>query len=215
MAYLSNGDAQSLIQQRTLSSTREYPIVVAFTEGDPLDEEVRTEVPRPPQPSVNRARGRIGFDYMGTVSHGTPSSMNIGCRHGHARRHHTYWRHLLESERLLARTSSLTLGVEPAHVAGPDQPHLSPGNVLRQSRLASGSGSRATCILPWAPSLDTIDGGYFGAKLGTWGYSWAYSPVRLPIQPRGVTTLTGASVGHSSTSRVATMTLSTTPAHPG
>src|SRR5581483_4310114 len=70
LAYLSSGDAQALVQQRTLSATRKYPAVVTFTEGDPLEEEARAEVPRPPLPSVNRARGRIGVDYMGTVSHG-------------------------------------------------------------------------------------------------------------------------------------------------
>ena len=44
------------------------------TEGDTLDEEARQEVPRPPLPSVNRARGRIGFDTMETVSHGTTNT---------------------------------------------------------------------------------------------------------------------------------------------
>jgi hypothetical protein len=64
LAYLSSSDAEALVQQRALSTTRKYPAVITFTEGDPLDEEVRTFLPRPPMPSVNRARGRIGLDYM-------------------------------------------------------------------------------------------------------------------------------------------------------
>ena len=72
LAYLSSGDAAALVQQRALSTTRKYPAVVTFTEGDPLEEEARAEVPKPPLPSVNRARGRIGFDYLGTISHGSP-----------------------------------------------------------------------------------------------------------------------------------------------
>ena len=80
LAYLSSGDAEALVQQRTLSATRQYPAVISFTEGDTLDEEAREEVPRPPLPSVNRARGRIGFDDIETISHGTSSvtSSNVG-----------------------------------------------------------------------------------------------------------------------------------------
>jgi hypothetical protein len=54
--------------------------VISFSEGDTLDEEAREEVPRPPLPSVNRARGRIGLDYVSTMSQGTSSmtSTNLG-----------------------------------------------------------------------------------------------------------------------------------------
>jgi hypothetical protein len=70
VTYLSTADAAALLASRSLSPTRHYPAVVTFTEGDPLDEEVREEVPRPPLPSVNRARGRIGIDYVATVARG-------------------------------------------------------------------------------------------------------------------------------------------------
>ena len=63
IAYLRQEDVEAVVQQRALSNSRKYPIVVSFTEGDPLDEEVRAEVPRPPLAEVNRARGRIGIDY--------------------------------------------------------------------------------------------------------------------------------------------------------
>jgi hypothetical protein len=61
LAYLSFSGAEALVQQRALSTTRKYPAVITFTEGDPLDEEAHNEVPRPPLPSVNRARGRFGM----------------------------------------------------------------------------------------------------------------------------------------------------------
>src|SRR5207302_18639 len=80
LAYLSTNDTEALVQQRTLSATRQYPVVVSFTEGDTLDEEARQEIPRPPLPSVNRARGRFGFDSIETFSHGanTVNSTDLG-----------------------------------------------------------------------------------------------------------------------------------------
>ena len=62
LAYLSSADQQALVEKNALSATRKYPAVVSFTENDTLDDEARAEVPKPPLPSVNRARGRIGFD---------------------------------------------------------------------------------------------------------------------------------------------------------
>ena len=71
LAYLPAEDEAALVTKRTLSSTRKYPMVMSFTEGDPLDEEVRVELPRPPQPSVNRTRLRLGIDYGGSLDHGS------------------------------------------------------------------------------------------------------------------------------------------------
>ncbi|HEY2858302.1 MAG TPA: AMIN domain-containing protein [Terracidiphilus sp.] len=189
LAYLSDADTQALIQQRTLSPTREYPVVIAFTEGDPLDEEVRKEVPRPPQPSVNRTRGRIGFDYMGTVSHGTPSSTNsdvgmvlraditrIGGSYWNLS---GYWRGRLHQQTAGSQATLQDLINRTYHLG---MFYDNPG-----SRWVVGVGRM---YLPWAPSLDTIDGGYFGAKLGggaTLGIfggstpdptSWSYNPDR-------------------------------------
>ncbi len=95
LAYLSMADAQALVNQQTLSATRKYPAVVTFTEGDPLEEEARAEVPKPPPPSMNRARGRIGLDYFSTVSHGsssiTSSDLGMVVRTDISRLNGTYW----------------------------------------------------------------------------------------------------------------------------
>ena len=164
LAYLSTGDTETLVQQRTLSATRQYPVVVSFTEGDTLDEEVRQEIPRPPPPSVNRARGRIGFDTIETFSHGanTVTSMNqgivfrgditrIGGTHWNLS---GYWRGRITRESAAAQ-NTLQETLNRTY-------HLNMTYDNPNSALVAGFGR---LYLPWAPSLDTIDGGYFGVHL--------------------------------------------------
>jgi hypothetical protein len=190
LAYLSSGDAEALVQQRTLSATRQYPAVISFTEGDTLDEEARQEVPRPPMPSVNRGRGRFGFDSIETFSHGTSSvtSTDLGVvfRGDITRIGGTYWnlsgywrgritKESAAAQATLQETLNRTYHLNMTY----DNPN---------SSLVAGFGR---LYLPWAPSLDTIDGGYFGARLskgtvlGIFGgstpdpSSWDYSPDRV------------------------------------
>src|SRR5579862_4564418 len=190
LAYLSSGDAEALVQQRTLSATRQYPAVISFTEGDTLDEEARSEVPRPPPPSVNRARGRIGFDTIETISHGTSNvtSSDVGMvfRGDITRIGGTYWnlsgywrgqltKASAASQQTLQNLINRTYHLNMTY----DNPN---------STLVAGFGR---LFLPWAPSLDTIDGGYFGKRLskgsviGIFGgstpdpSSWDYSPNRV------------------------------------
>ena len=190
LAYLSRGDAEALVQQRALSATRQYPAVISFTEGDTLDEEARQEVPRPPLPSVNRARGRIGFDAIETISHGTSSvtSSDVGMvfRGDITRIGGTYWnlsgywrgrltKASAASQQTLQNLINRTYHLNMTY----DNPN---------STLVAGFGR---LYLPWAPSLDTIDGGYFGKRLskgttlGIFGgstpdpSSWDYSPNRV------------------------------------
>jgi hypothetical protein len=189
LAYLSSQDEQALVQQSTLSSTRKYPTVISFTEGDTLDEEARAEVPRPPMPSINRARGRVGLDYMGTSFHGATggTSMNLGLM---ARMDMTriggtywnlsgYWRGRL-NKNSYSNTQTIQDMINRTY-------HLSMTYDNPGSRLVAGFGRM---YLPWAVSLDTIDGGYIGARVGhgaTMGVfagstpdptSWSYNPDR-------------------------------------
>ena len=189
LAYLSSDDAQTLVQKRALSATRKYPAVVTFTEGDPLEEEARAEVARPPQPSVNRARGRIGFDYMGTVSRGTSSltSSDIGMivRADITRLNGTYWN---VSGYWRGRLNSLSsTGQQTLQDLINRTYHLSMTYDNPNSAWVAGFGR---LYLPWASSLDTIDGGYFGRRMApgiTAGIfagttpdptSWDYNPDR-------------------------------------
>jgi len=189
LAYLSSGDAEALVQQRALSATRAYPAVISFTEGDTLDEEVREEIPRPPLPSVNRARGRIGFDYMNTISHGatsmTNSDVGLVFRGDVTRIGGTYWNLSGYWRGRLTKSSAATQQTLQDLINRTYHLNMTYDNP--NSTLVAGFGR---LYLPWAPSLDTIDGGYFGKRLskgttlGIFGgstpdpSSWDYSPNR-------------------------------------
>lgn len=189
LAYLSAQDEQSLVQQNTLSATRKYPTVISFTEGDTLDEEARVQVPRPPMPSVNRARGRIGFDYMGTqfrgATGGSNTSLGMVARLDMTRIGGTYWnasgywRGNLTANSYSGTNTLQDLLNRTYHIGMTyDNPN---------SPWVAGFGRM---YLPWAASLDTIDGGYFGRRMGhgsTMGIfagstpdptSWSYAPNR-------------------------------------
>ncbi|HET7205699.1 MAG TPA: AMIN domain-containing protein [Terriglobales bacterium] len=189
VAYLSSQDEEALVQKNALSATRKYPAVVSFTEGDTLDDEVRQEIPKPPLPSVNRARGRIGVDYMALTSHGpassTSSSLGLVMRTDITRINGSYWnlsgywRGRLTSQSSTGQTTLQDLINRTYHLG------LTYENP--QSRWVAGVGR---LYLPWASSLDTIDGGYFGARIhsgATLGVfagstpdptSWDYNPNR-------------------------------------
>ena len=164
LAYLSTADADALVQAKALSPTRQYPAVVSFTEGDPEDEEVREEVPRPPLPSVNRARGRFGFDYMGTVSHGanslSSSALGMMFRGDITRIDGTYWN--LSGYWRGRLTSQSPAGAQTLQDLINRTYHLSMTYDNPNSSWVAGFGR---LYLPWANSLDTIDGGYVGRKV--------------------------------------------------
>ena len=164
LAYLSNGDAEALVQQRALSPTRQYPAVISFTEGDTLDEEAREEVPRPPLPSVNRARGRIGLDYMDTISHGATnmnsSDVGIDFRGDITRIGGTYWNLSGYWRGRLTKASAASQQTLQDLINRTYHLNMTYDNP--NSTLVAGFGR---LYLPWAPSLDTIDGGYFGKRL--------------------------------------------------
>jgi hypothetical protein len=165
LAYLSMGDAQALIAQQTLSATRKYPAVITFTEGDPLEEEARAEVPKPPLPSVNRARGRIGLDYFSTVSHGTSSitssDFGVVINTDITRLNGTYWNISGYWRGRLQGTSGT--GPQTIQDLINRTYHLSMTYDNPNSAWVAGFGR---LYLPWAPSLETIDGGYLGRRIG-------------------------------------------------
>jgi hypothetical protein len=182
-------EVELVVQKRALSSTRKYPAMISFTEGDPMDEDVREYVPRPPLPEVNQARGRFGFDYSGMHSGGafpsTSSQVGFVMRADITRISGThwnlsgYWRGRIES-RASTQQQSIQDLINRTY-------HMSLTYVNPDSHWVAGFGRM---YLPWASSLQTIDGGYFGRRISktvTTGIfagstpdptSWSYDPNR-------------------------------------
>jgi hypothetical protein len=165
-AELSAEDAQLLQQVRTSKSIRHTAQTVAFTEGDPIEEELRQYVPRPPSPAVNRVRGRISFEenaILDRTSGIATMQEGIVLRADMTRIGGTYWnftgywrgqftqRHggaatVTTLQDILNRTYQIGL-----YYNNPN------------SRYVAGIGR---FLLPWAPSLSTIDGAYFARRMG-------------------------------------------------
>ena len=121
---LTDAEVEKVVEKDTLGNTRKYPMVISFSTGDPLDEEVRNAIPRPPLPEVNAMRGRIGFD-MSTIREARPGRrVDQRVRDGLSRRLYAHVRLALELERLLARRAPNRLGLN-RDLAGSDRPDLS------------------------------------------------------------------------------------------
>lgn len=189
MATLLQTEVEKLVEKRTLSNTRPYPAVVSFTEGDPLDEDVRETVPAPPLPEVNQARGRIGFDFN-TIqglgqAHSSSTQVGMVLRADITRIYGThwnlngYWRGRLQSSSFASQSTLQDL-INRTYQLG--LTYVNP-----ESRWTMGIGRM---YLPWASSLETIDGGYAGRRIadkttvGLFGGStpdptaWNYDPNR-------------------------------------
>jgi len=190
IAYLSDEGIQAVVEQHALGATRSYPAVITFTEGgDALDEEARAYVPKRPLPSVNRAAGRIGLDYSGIrsndASHAASSNFGAVLRVDFTRIGGTYW-NLRGYWRGRIRSNS-SVSQQTLQDRLNRTYHLGLTYENPNSRWVLGVGR---LYLPWASSLETIDGGYFGSRLGhgtTLGMfggstpdpsSWNYNPSR-------------------------------------
>ncbi|HET7212580.1 MAG TPA: hypothetical protein VFL79_03275 [Terriglobia bacterium] len=189
-AILDVTDAEQEIENRELSSSRKYPQIITFTEGNPLEDELRAAVPKPPLPEINRTRGRIGFEYGGLQSAGPFSSntsqLGMVMRIDTTRIAGTYWN--LDGYwrgRMDARSGAST--PQTVNDLLNRTYHLGLTYANPNSQWVAGFGR---LYLPWASSLDTLDGGYFGRKFGkvvTAGIfagstpdpsSWDYNPNR-------------------------------------
>lgn len=189
LAHLEQQEVQTIKKQQAAASASSYAQVVTFSEGDPLDEEQRAEVPRPPSPEINRTRGRIGVEYntiFGQPGIGASQETGLDFRAEMMRilgsywNFQGYWRGRLTSEPMGVQQITLTDLMNRTYV-------LSLTYANPRSVFVAGFGR---LYLPSATSLGTIDGGYVGWRLnkkltlGMFGGStpdptaWNYNPGR-------------------------------------
>ena len=173
------------------SHARKYAQVVSFTEGDPLDEEARAKVEHPPLPEINRLRGRIGFEYdafrdrSGTGMFSSQEGLVL--RADMTRIGGSYWNLTGFWRGRMNSTAGGTAEQQTLYDLINRTYHLTLYYDNPKSAWVAGFGR---FYLPWAASLDTIDGGYFGRRLSshvTAGIfagstpdptSWNYNPNR-------------------------------------
>ena len=196
VAFLTPGSFEDRRLAESAKELDDYPILVGFTTGDPADAEFRaTKVENPllhAESPLGVARARVGFSYGG-ISEGSMQSKQIGAMIDADFTHlgGTYW-NFAGYWRGYMNTSSVTI---PGTATGSQVQTLtdllnrtytigftynSPynPNILGVGRL----------YLPWAPSLSTIDGAYYGRRVGNFytvgafagstpnPTSWSYNP---------------------------------------
>lgn len=166
MAYRSEEDTQARAARSDAGSVRHYPQVISFSAGDPLEEEARDAVPRPRLKEINRARGRIGVEYNAIADRGDASlstrqaglvlQMDVTRIAGSYWNFTGYWRGRFNSRSGTAQTATLNDLLSRTY-------HLGIYYNNPNSPWVAGLGR---LFVPWASSLNTIDGGYFGRRLG-------------------------------------------------
>ena len=162
-AELSYEDAQAIELVRTSKTLRHVAQTVAFTEGDPLEEELREYVPHRPSPAVNRIRGRISFQQgtifdhttgMRSLQEGLIARMDMTRIAGTYWNFTGYWNGRMTSQSTSVQTLNDLLNRTYTIGFYYNNPN---------SHYVAGFGR---FLLPLAPSLNTMDGGYFGRRLG-------------------------------------------------
>jgi hypothetical protein len=163
---LPETEVEQMVAKNAISNTRVYPMVVSFSEGDPLDEEVRDAIPHPPLPEINQSRGRIGFDFstiQGLGNNGFSATMfGIVARADITRIAGTYWnlngywRGRIQSSQAPARSSIQDL-INRTY-------QMSLNYINPQSHWTAGIGR---LYLPWASSLEVIDGGFVARSMSS------------------------------------------------
>jgi hypothetical protein len=171
LAYLSAEDAEIVRMVQASGNARKYAQVVSFTDGDPIEEEARQYVPRPPLPEINRIRGHVAFEYnairdrgqSGLSSNGggpTSAQEGILLRADMTRIGGTYWNFTgYWRGRINSRSGS---GQQTLTDLLNRTYHIGIFYNNPESKYVAGFGR---LFLPYASSLNTIDGGYFGRKL--------------------------------------------------
>ena len=192
LAQISREDLEALQAVQQSKTARRYAQVVSFTAGDPLDQELRDYVPKPPSPAVNQARGRFSYEYTTIRDHdsGVATEQNgIVVRIDATRLGGSFWNLTGYWRGRINSASNGGAGPQPATINDllnrTYQIGLFYNNPNSQNTMGFGR-----LYVPWATSQGAIDGGYYGRHLnrnvlaGAFAgstpdpTSWSYKPNR-------------------------------------
>jgi hypothetical protein len=191
LAILTADSVDGRRQAESAVEDERYPIVMTFTYGDPLEEEVRLEQAKKSfqESPMQRIRGRFGFTYGGTQESGGLNSKQLGVVLDSDMTHlfGTYWNFTGYWRGNFASSTATIPGTNPVTLTDLINRtyHLGFTYQNPDSPTTIGIGR---LFIPWAPSLSTIDGGYLGRKISriaTIGFfagstpdpsSWSYNP---------------------------------------
>jgi hypothetical protein len=167
VARLSPADAEEMAYLITSKNSRRYAQVVSFSDledGNPLEEEQRAYVPKPPLAEVNRVKGQIGFQHSALFDRSSATQSlqeGVVLRADMTRIGGTYWnfdgywRGRVNSRTRGLQQETLTDLINRTYEVGFTYSNPYSQNVIGVGRL----------ILPWASSLSTLDGGYYGRRV--------------------------------------------------
>jgi hypothetical protein len=190
-AFLTPDSLSDRREAESAVEEQKYPIVLTFTYGDPLEEEVRQveEQKQFRESPMGRIRGRIGFDYGGIHEVGGLNSKQLGLviQSDMSNIGGTYWNFKGYWRGNMNVSSSTPPGATPTTLTDLINRTYQIG-LFYQSPYSPVTIGVGRLFLPWAPSLSTIDGGYLGRKItriATLGFfagstpdpsSWSYNP---------------------------------------
>lgn len=191
LAFLTPNSVEDRHLAENARETEDYPVLVSFTSGDPIEQELRstkTEDASLDQSALGVMRARVGFGYGDISESGTNSTQltamidadmtHIG---GSYWNFGGYWRGNYNTSSIPlpgAGTETLDDLINRTYHIGFNYDSPYNPNTLGVGRL----------FLPWAPSLSTIDGGYYGRRLRNFftigafagstpdPTSWSYNP---------------------------------------
>ena len=190
-AFLTPESVRGRQQSELAADEDKYPILMTFTYGDPLDEELRVtqEARETRLTPMQRMRGRIGFNYGGTSESGGFNSRQMGLVVDADMRNigGTFW-NFIGSWRGNFGSSSTSLPGAGTQTLTDLVNRTYRIGFTYQSPYSPVTLGIGRLFLPWAPGLSTIDGAYYGRKFAreaTFGFfggstpdpsSWSYNP---------------------------------------
>jgi hypothetical protein len=191
LAFLTPNSVEDRHLAENAREAEDYPITVSFTSGDPIEQELRSTIVESPsltEPVVGVMRGRFGFGY-GELSESGMNSTQMNAMVDADLTHigGTYW-NFAGYWRGSYNTSSSSLSGAPSQTLTDLINRTYTIGFTYDSPYSPNTVGVGRLFLPWAPSLSTIDGGYYGRHLndfvtvGVFGgstpnpTSWSYNP---------------------------------------